>query len=113
MRGIYGCLSASGITAAMARGRPASCRSRWQPASRPFRIIDVDPLEQRYTREVRLEKWEAGVLVASEAYTLRGQMNFKNELLLMLNIAGFREITARRLHTTNRPPLTMLNSSLL
>lgn len=58
-----------------------------------FRMISVDPLEQSYTREVRLEKWDSGALVASEAYTLRGQMYFKNELLLLLQIAGFREIT--------------------
>jgi SAM-dependent methyltransferase len=58
-----------------------------------FRTIAVDPLEQRYTREVRLEKWVAGTLVAAETYTLRGQMYFKNELLLLLQIAGFREVT--------------------
>jgi SAM-dependent methyltransferase len=58
-----------------------------------FRMIDINPLEQSYTREVRLEKWLNGELVASEAYTLRGNFYFKHELLLMLNIAGFREIT--------------------
>jgi SAM-dependent methyltransferase len=60
-----------------------------------FRVVDIDPLEQSYTREVRLEKWVSGTLVASEAYTLRGHVYFKNELLLMLNIAGFREMTVR------------------
>jgi SAM-dependent methyltransferase len=60
-----------------------------------FRIINVDPLEQSFTREVRLEKWVSGALVASEEYTLRGHMYFKNELLLMLSIAGFREMTVR------------------
>ena len=58
-----------------------------------FRIVDVDPLEQSYTRQVRLEKWSNGELVASEEYTLRGSIYFKNELLLMLKVAGFREIT--------------------
>jgi SAM-dependent methyltransferase len=58
-----------------------------------FRIVDVDPLEQSYTRQVRLEKWANGELVASEEYTLRGSIYFKNELLLMLKVAGFREIT--------------------
>jgi SAM-dependent methyltransferase len=60
-----------------------------------FRLVQVDPLEQSYTRQVRLEKWRSGELVASEEYTLRGNMYFKNELILMLQVAGFREITVR------------------
>ena len=58
-----------------------------------FRTIDVDPLEQTYTRQVQLEKRSDGVLVASEEYTLRGNTYFKPELLLMLQVAGFSEIT--------------------
>ena len=60
-----------------------------------FRIVQIDPLEQSYTRQVRLEKWASGALVASEEYTLRGNMYFKNELLLMLKVAGFGEISVR------------------
>jgi SAM-dependent methyltransferase len=60
-----------------------------------FRYLDIDPLEQTYTRQVRLEKWQSGALVGSEEYTLRGRMYFKNELLLMLNIAGFRQVSVR------------------
>lgn len=55
-----------------------------------FRRIDNDPLEQTYTREVRLEKWRAGELVAQEEYTLRGGAYMKPEVLLMLQVAGFR-----------------------
>lgn len=58
-----------------------------------FRLVDADPLEQSYTRQVRLEKWQAGMLLGSEEYTLRGNMYLKSELLLMLTVAGFREIT--------------------
>jgi SAM-dependent methyltransferase len=58
-----------------------------------FRYLQVDPLEQSYTRQVRLEKRQAGKLIAAEEYTLRGNMYLKNELLLMLKVAGFREIT--------------------
>lgn len=58
-----------------------------------FRTVHVDPLEQSYTRQVRLEKWSNSKIVASEEYTLRGNMYFKNEVLLMLTVAGFREIT--------------------
>jgi len=60
-----------------------------------FRLVDVDPLEQRYVRQVRLEKWQSGKLIASEEYTLRGDMYLKSELLLMLKVAGFREIIVR------------------
>ena len=60
-----------------------------------FRLVSVDPLEQCYTRQVRLEKWRSGALIASEEYLLRGDMYLKNELLLMLKVAGFREITVR------------------
>lgn len=57
-----------------------------------FRLVDVDPLEQSYTREVRLEKKVSGKIVAVEEYTLRGNMYLKNEVLFMLQMAGFREI---------------------
>lgn len=60
-----------------------------------FRLVNMDPLEQSFTRQVRLKKWVSGELVASEEYTLRGNMYFKNELHLMLKIAGFREITVQ------------------
>jgi hypothetical protein len=60
-----------------------------------FRYVDVDPLEQSFTRQVRLEKRLSGTLVASEEYTLRGNMYLKNELLLMLRVAGFHDITVR------------------
>lgn len=57
-----------------------------------FRTVALDPLEQSYTREVRLEKWVEGVQVATETYTLRGNMYFKNEVFFMLQAAGFSEI---------------------
>ncbi|MFN8445365.1 MAG: class I SAM-dependent methyltransferase [Caldilineaceae bacterium] len=58
-----------------------------------FRLVAFDPLEQSYIREVRLEKWVAGKLAKAEEYTLRGNVYFKNELLLMLQVAGFHNIT--------------------
>jgi SAM-dependent methyltransferase len=60
-----------------------------------FRIAQIEPLEQRYTRQVRLEKWLGGELVTAEEYTLRENIYFKHELLLMLKIAGFRQITVQ------------------
>ena len=58
-----------------------------------FRIVNVDPLEQSYTRQVRLEKWSNGECVASEEHILRETIYLKNELLLMLKVTGFRDIT--------------------
>jgi len=54
-----------------------------------IRAVAADPLTQTYTREVRLEKWASGQLVARESYTLRGSMYLREELLLMLQVAGF------------------------
>lgn len=64
-----------------------------------FRYVHLDPLEQSYTQQVHLEKWKSGKMVASEKYTLRGNMYFKNELILMLKFAGFREITVHDNYT--------------
>lgn len=57
-----------------------------------FRTLALDPLEQRYERQVRLEKWSSGSLEAAEVYTLRGNMYLKNEVQLMLEKAGFKKI---------------------
>jgi SAM-dependent methyltransferase len=57
-----------------------------------FRTTDIDPLNQTYTREVRLEKWTDGALAAEEVYELQGQMYLKSEVELMLKVAGFSEI---------------------
>lgn len=58
-----------------------------------FRMVELDPLEQTYAREVRLEKRVGGITVAVEEYTLRGNMYLKSEVLLMLQVAGFRDIS--------------------
>lgn len=57
-----------------------------------FRTIKLDPLNQCYSREVRLEKWIDDKIVTSEVYTLDGQMYFKSEVELMLQVAGFSDI---------------------
>ena len=60
-----------------------------------FRLVSTNLLEQSYVRQVRVEKWVAGQLVASEEDTMRGDIYLKNEMLLMLQVAGFRQITVR------------------
>jgi SAM-dependent methyltransferase len=76
-----------------------------------FRIVNVDPLEQTYTREVRLQKWLNGELVAAEEHSLRENIYFKHELLLMLNVAGFRTITVHGDYTDQ--PATADHKDLL
>jgi SAM-dependent methyltransferase len=58
-----------------------------------FRSLELDPLEQTFVNEVRLEKVVRGVITATEQYTLKGNMYFKNEVLLMLQAAGFSDIS--------------------
>jgi hypothetical protein len=60
---------------------------------------------------VRLEKWVAGESVASEEYALRGNMYLKPELLLMLHVAGFREIAVYGDYTDD--PATADNDELV
>jgi SAM-dependent methyltransferase len=59
------------------------------------RIVHFDPLDQVFTRQVRVEKWVNGKLAATEDYTFRGTVYFKREILLMLKQAGFGEVHLR------------------
>ncbi len=59
------------------------------------RMLSVDPLEQRMVRQVRIEKWASGTLIDSQEYTQHRTLYLPNEVLLMLQVAGFREITLR------------------
>ena len=47
--------------------------------------------------------WHYGTLAAAEEYALREDIYFKNELLLMLKVAGFREITVHGDYTDEPP----------
>jgi SAM-dependent methyltransferase len=58
-----------------------------------FRLVDIDPLAQTYTRQVRLEKWLGEERLAVEEYTLRGNLYLACEVRLMLQVAGFGEIS--------------------
>jgi SAM-dependent methyltransferase len=60
-----------------------------------FRMLEINPLEQSYSRQVSLEKWVNGKLAAAEEYTLHGNMYFKTEVHLMLQVAGFQEISVQ------------------
>jgi SAM-dependent methyltransferase len=56
------------------------------------RVLDLDALEQRATYEMRAAKWRDGELLRQEEHTLNINFYFKNELLLLLERAGFVDI---------------------
>jgi SAM-dependent methyltransferase len=56
------------------------------------RTVAMDPLEEVATRQIRARLWQNGEMVKEEIHTQKvGDYN-KNELVLMLENAGFREI---------------------
>jgi SAM-dependent methyltransferase len=57
------------------------------------RTVSIDPLEQQMVRQVRIEKWVSGKLVESQELTQRRTLYLPNEIRLMLQVAGFRQIT--------------------
>jgi SAM-dependent methyltransferase len=56
------------------------------------RVVDLDPLAQVITREMRARRWRHGHLEADESHILRETLYFRNELLMMLQQAGFDRI---------------------
>ena len=59
------------------------------------RLIDLDPLKQQHTRQIRSRLWRDGKLLAEEFGTLVENLYFRNELLLMLAAAGFVDLEVR------------------
>ena len=59
------------------------------------RLRDFDPLEQLVTFQMRVELERDGKRVAEEQYTLKNWVYFKNELLTMLENAGFGDIAVQ------------------
>ena len=74
------------------------------------RIVDLDPLEQRLTLQMRAVLWRAGQRVAEEEHTLQENLYFRNEVLLLLAAAGFAEVTVQGGYTAApaTPEQTML-----
>jgi SAM-dependent methyltransferase len=52
----------------------------------------LDPLEQRVTMDVRVRLWRSGEMVREETYRLEESLYFVQEILLMLDEAGFRDV---------------------
>ena len=58
-------------------------------------MVSVDSLEQRMVRQVRIEKWVSGKLIDSQEFTQHRTLFLPNEVLLMLHVAGFHQISIR------------------
>jgi SAM-dependent methyltransferase len=56
------------------------------------RLLKLDPLEQMYTSQVRLRLWSGGQIVKEEEYSLSESLYFAQEVLLLLDEAGFRDV---------------------
>jgi SAM-dependent methyltransferase len=67
------------------------------------RFIDLDPLEQRLTLSMRASMWREGELVAEDELTLTLTLYFKDEIVLMLERAGFVDVTVRAALTDAEP----------
>jgi SAM-dependent methyltransferase len=66
---------------------------------RLFRLVDIDPLAQRETRQVRASLWREGRLIAQEEHTIELNPYFCREVLLFLELAGFTDIAVYGRHS--------------
>ena len=96
--------------AVLAEGNRASLPEAQEPARRrrraadgseyslATRVIDLDPLDQHVKLEIHAERWRDGAREAEEDRLLDICLYFKNELLLMLERAGFTDIAVHGEH---------------
>lgn len=64
-----------------------------------FRVGELDPLKQRTTYEIRARLWHDGRIEKEEEYSLRINLYFVQEVLLMLDDAGFRDVVVEAGYT--------------
>jgi SAM-dependent methyltransferase len=67
------------------------------------RVVDFDPLAQQATLEMRAFMWRDGELVAEEEHVLTMTLYFKDELVLMLERAGFDDVRVRGQYNDAEP----------
>ena len=67
------------------------------------RLVEVDPLSQRVTMEMRGFMWRDGRLVEQDQHVLKMTVYFTTELRLMLERAGFSDIEVRADYTEDEP----------
>ena len=64
-----------------------------------FRVAELDPLEQRTRYQIRVRLFHQGQIVKEEEYSLRINIYFVQEILLMLDEAGFRDVSVEAGYT--------------
>jgi SAM-dependent methyltransferase len=67
-----------------------------------FRRVDLDPLEQRATMQMRCSLWQQGKLITQEERTIQLNPYFRNEVLLFLELAEFSDVAVYR-HLSQEP----------
>jgi SAM-dependent methyltransferase len=67
------------------------------------RLADLDPLSQCVTLEIHASMWRDGRLVAEEQHVLKMTVYFTNEVVLMLERAGFTDVSLRSGYTDAEP----------
>lgn len=80
--------------------RPASDGSELELRTR---VVDLDRLDQCVRFEMRAFEWRNGELVTEEEHSLDMRVYFKDELVLMLERAGFGEIGVSGGYTGDEP----------
>jgi SAM-dependent methyltransferase len=69
------------------------------------RLLDVDPLDQSISLEMVAELWRDGALEVEEVYRLDSRYYFVNELRMLVERAGFREVEVHGDHVEAPPTL--------
>ncbi len=67
------------------------------------RAVSHDPLAQSVTLEIRGRMWRDGELAAEEEHPIHLMLYFKDELVRMLEHAGFRDVVVRGAYTDEEP----------
>ena len=67
------------------------------------RVLVLDPVAQHVTLEIHAERWRDDVLQAQEDRRLDIGLYFPNEVLLMLELAGFHNVVVHGEHTEREP----------
>ncbi len=67
------------------------------------RLLDFDPLDQSATMEMQAFMWRDGELVAEEEHLLTMRLYFRNEIVLLLENAGFVDVEVRGDHNDAEP----------
>lgn len=67
------------------------------------RVLDLDPLRQQMSLEMEAFMWRGGKLVARDEQLLTLTFYFQDEIVLMLDRAGFVDVTVRAALTDDEP----------